>query len=150
MNDDKTEAIEEVTEGSPSVAASEVDPDDDQADATPSRQFGRNAILLAGGAVAVVLLVIALLTFVRGGKGISGYDDNLEMIRAQTGRNTNHDESPFSDTPQDELDISDASPLITLDRGDYLSWGQVGSDYLHQEFAFPVETGGQFGTCQGE
>ncbi len=144
MNDDKTEAIEEVTEGSPSVAASEVDPDDDQADATPSRQFGRNAILLAGGAVAVVLLVIALLTFVRGGKGISGYDDNLEMILAQTGRNTNHDESPFSDTPQDELDISDASPLITLDRGDYLSWGQVGSDYLHQEFAFPVETGGQF------
>ncbi|MDH3682791.1 MAG: DUF1996 domain-containing protein, partial [Acidimicrobiia bacterium] len=96
---------------------------------------------LAG--VIVVAGIAALVAF-SGTVVVGDYDANLTMIQAHTGRNTNHDQSPLREVRQEDLDISDESPLITTDRSEYVAWGQVGEDYFHQEFAFPVETGGQF------
>lgn len=146
MMDDTSDAVDD-DNATASETARTVDRPDESVEVESTSRFGRNTILLAGGAATVVFGVAAFLTLFGGGSAISGYDDNLEMIRAQTGRNTNHDASPFHAVPQDELDVSDTSPLITLDRSDYVAWGQVGPDYLHQEFAFPVETGGQFRTA---
>ncbi|MEM9135397.1 MAG: DUF1996 domain-containing protein [Actinomycetota bacterium] len=98
-------------------------------------------------AIAVVGALLAVIVIRSGGTPAVEtveYQDNLAMIRAQTGRNTNHDASPERDVPQSRLDTSDQSVNITNDRSDYLAWGEVGDDYLHQEFAFPIDSGGQF------
>ena len=104
-------------------------------------------LLVPMAAIAVVGALLAAVVIRGGGTPAAEtveYQDNLAMIQAQTGRNTNHDLSPERDVPQSRLDTSDGSVNITTDRSDYLAWGEVGDDYLHQEFAFPIDTGGQF------
>lgn len=115
------------------------EPKIEQADArtVPKAAWVLLAILVGGG-------VGGFLLTRGGGSAVDTYEDNLAIIWAHTGRNTNHDDSPYRDTPQEDLDISDQSPLITTDRADYLAAGQIGPDYLHLEHAFPVDTGGQF------
>ncbi|MEM8924600.1 MAG: DUF1996 domain-containing protein [Actinomycetota bacterium] len=117
---------------------------------TDEKKTSSTRPLIVAGVVGVVALIVvaAGVYAVFGGAGAVGevvdYDSNLAMIRAHEGRNTNHDDAPLRAVPQDQLDTSDASPNITTDRSDYLLWGQVGDDYFHQEFTFPVDTGGQF------
>ncbi|MFK8080650.1 MAG: DUF1996 domain-containing protein [Granulosicoccus sp.] len=83
------------------------------------------------------------------------YADNLELIRSASPRNTNHDNSPWRDTPQDDLVIDNhLGP-----RSDYLSSGldldsppfYSGKEHpgATPEGAFPDEGGGQFRvTCE--
>jgi len=104
--------------------------------------------LLAVLGVSVLGTGVLAGYMLRSGRStIEDYESNMAMILAQTGRNTNHDSSPYYSMPQSDLDISDGSSLITMDRNDYVTWGPVGEDYLHQEFAFPTTNGGQFRTA---
>ncbi|MGH1491260.1 MAG: carbohydrate-binding domain-containing protein [Acidimicrobiales bacterium] len=68
----------------------------------------------------------------------NNYEAHLALIRAQTGRNTNHDNSASRDVPQDGLDIGDGSPQIGS-RNAYL-----GNPNGNPEQSFPVSSGGQF------
>lgn len=67
-----------------------------------------------------------------------GYVDNLQMLRSQTGRNTNHDSSAYRDVKASE--IVQANHLGP--RADYLN-----SANGNPEQAFPVDGGGQFRTA---
>lgn len=69
---------------------------------------------------------------------INGYNDNLDMIRAQPVRNRNHDGSPYRNVPQASLDTSDGSPLLGP-RSAYLN-----NPNGNPEQAFPIPAGGQF------
>ncbi len=72
----------------------------------------------------------------------TNYSQNLAMIRAQTGRNTLLDGSPFRNTPQARLPIGDSSPLLGP-RSEYLTAG------INSGRSWPVENGGQFRvTCE--
>jgi hypothetical protein len=63
------------------------------------------------------------------------YSANLAMIRAASVRNTNHDASPYRDTPQSELRLDDHLGSRT----DYLN-----NPGGNPEQSFPVLEGGQF------
>lgn len=67
-------------------------------------------------------------------------NDNLEMIKAQSARNRNHDDSPYLNTTMSELDTSDESPQLGP-RSDYL-----GVPNGNPSQSFPIPTGGQFRT----
>ncbi len=65
----------------------------------------------------------------------SDYNSNLSLIQSASPRNTNHDSSPWRNTPQRDLELSNhLGP-----RTDYL--GLIGGN---SEQAFPDEGGGQF------
>ena len=62
-------------------------------------------------------------------------------VTDHTGRNTNHDDSPFWATPQAELPTETDAGLVTSDRSTYTNL-----DNNNLEGAFPVPGGGQFRT----
>lgn len=65
------------------------------------------------------------------------YTQHLNLIRSQTIRNKNHDSSPYRETPLNQLDISNSSPLLGP-RTAYL-----GSPNGNPEQSFPTPAGGQ-------
>jgi len=75
------------------------------------------------------------------GAGSQGdpYAENLALIKGQSIRNTNHDNSPQRNTPQSQLDISTGGGLVGTDRSAYL-----GNPNSNPEQSFPVSNGGQF------
>ena len=72
--------------------------------------------------------------------GLARYEANLSMLRAAEVRNSNHDDSAFSDTPSADLAIDDhVGP-----RSDYLT-----APGHNGETSWPVAAGGQFRiTCE--
>lgn len=117
VNDDDVQAILDYLVGQPATSF------DEQA-----------ADINRDGSVA---LIDALLLVVRTD---DAYAANLALVKAQTVRNTNHDDSPFADTPQLDLDISDSSPLLGP-RSDYL-----GNPNGNPSQAFPTVDVGDFRT----
>lgn len=71
------------------------------------------------------------------------YQDNLQMLRSQSARNTNLDGSSYRDVKQSELVQADhLSPLN--DRSDYVAADTGGMN--NNELHFPTANGGQFRT----
>ena len=92
-------------------------------------------VLATGGVFAALLVGVSAATAAPHDHGPADYDQNLELIRSSSVRNTNHDASPWRDTAQTALDIQNhLGP-----RSDYL-----GTPGGNTERAFPVAEGGQF------
>ncbi len=66
------------------------------------------------------------------------YEAHLALIQAQTGRNTNHDNSAWRDVVQGQLEVGNGSPQLGP-RSEYL-----GNPNGNPEQSFPVSGGGQF------
>lgn len=103
------------------------------------RQSGRarRRVRVAIGAVGAAAAVL-----VGGGQVLyqnDDYQDNFQMIRSQTGRNTNHDNSAFRDLEMDKLDVSVGGGLVDTNRQAYL-----GNPNGNPEQSFPITAGGQF------
>lgn len=103
-----------------------------------SRQSGRFrrriAIAIAGVGAAVAALAAPQVVYTN-----EPYAENLQHIRAQSFRNTNHDGSPFRDMEQDELPTAVGGGLVDTNRAAYL-----GNPNGNPEQSFPVTHGGQF------
>ena len=73
---------------------------------------------------------------------VDSYQENLQMIKAHTGRNTLQDSSAYIDTPMDELVAT--NHYGANDRSDYTATHSGGDN--NAELHFPIAAGGQFRT----
>ncbi len=73
---------------------------------------------------------------------VDSYAENLDMLKGQTGRNTQTDSSSYIDTPMDEIVASNHYGLN--DRSDYTATHNGGDN--NAELHFPIIEGGQFRT----
>ncbi len=106
--------------------------------ATTSYRTKIGVLVAAGTAVAAAVGLLGGSTTAAEPSG--DYSSNLEMIRAASVRNRNHDTSQARDTPQSDLVLQDHFGP----RSDYL-----GNPAGNPENAFPVLEGGQFRvTCE--
>ena len=99
----------------------------------------RPSIVAALAAVVTLALMAVAVPAIsaQGDHAALSYEGNLAMIRASSVRNTNHDASPWRDTPMDQLTIENhLGP-----RSDYLNLPGG-----NPEQSFPTREGGQFRT----
>ncbi len=94
--------------------------------------------IVVGGIVAATTATYA--NFNDSGTIGTAYAENLAMIHSATHRNTLHDNDPWRDVDQADLDVSNTSPMLGP-RTDYL-----GNPNGNPEQSFPVVAGGQFRT----